>query len=307
MIHSAASATHKSEQLKYRISRKKSRTFSLAHHFNSFPTDLKSNKHFYRSFSNQSHSQFPRQRRRHSLPMEPSQVSSPGYFDWERIFMEDPEASLPSTETIPLAADDQQPPPLPPQIDDVAPTLELVITDNPELTASDIVMLALEPRLRAADQAFLKMVFYAWRASRTLQGISLQWSRNIKNHTLLSAIFDAWQAGQQPVPVVLPPTTDLETHQISYPTPLTSNTSEDITQLHNDFANQRPLHAPLTDAEGERSQEETDSAHRGESPRNASTTEHLPQEAMPPLLNNSDATSDTRAPDRTVTFVHLPT
>ena len=175
MIHFAAAATRKSEQLKYRTSNTKSRTFSLAQHFNSFLTDLRSNMQFYRSFSNQNHSQFPRQRRRHSLPMEPPPVSSPGYFDWDRIFMEDREASLPSTETIPLAADDQQPPLLPPQIDDVAPTLELFITDNPELTASDIVMLALEPRLRAADQAFLKMVFYAWRASRTLQGISLQW------------------------------------------------------------------------------------------------------------------------------------
>lgn len=236
MIHSAASATHKSEQLKYRISNKKSRTFSLAHNFNSFLTDLKSNKRFYRSFANQSQSQFPRQRRRHSLPMEPSPVSFSGYFDWERIFMEDPDASLFSTETIPLAADDQQPPPLPPQRDDVAPTLEVFIIDNPELTASAIVMLAFEPRLRAVDQAFLNMVFCAWRASRTLQAISLQWSRNIKNHILLSTIFDAWQAGQQPVPDVLPPTTDLETYQISYPTPLISNTSEDITQLHNDFA-----------------------------------------------------------------------
>ena len=91
------------------------------------------------------------------------------------------EASPPSTGTIPLAADDQQPPLLPPQIDDVARTLELFITDNPELTASDIAMLALEPRLRETDQAFLKMVFYAWRASRTLQAISLQRSHNLEN------------------------------------------------------------------------------------------------------------------------------
>ena len=75
--------------------------------------------------------------------------------------MEDPDAPLPSTETISLAADDQQPPPLPPQSDDVPPPLEPFITE--ELTASDVIMLALEPRLRAADQAFLSMFFVAWR------------------------------------------------------------------------------------------------------------------------------------------------
>ena len=93
----------------------------------------------------------------------------------------DTEPSPPSTGTIPLAADDQQPPLLPPQTDDVERTLELFITHNPELTASDIAMLALEPRLRETDQAFLKMVLYAWRASRTLQAISLQRSHNLEN------------------------------------------------------------------------------------------------------------------------------
>ena len=99
-------------------------------------------------------------------------------------------------------------------------------------------MLALEPRLQATDRALLKMAFYAWHASRTLHDISLQWSYNIKNHILLSEIFDAWQASQQPVPAVLPPTTDQETHQVSYPTPLISNASKDITQPHKEIANQ---------------------------------------------------------------------
>ena len=106
--------------------------------------------------------------------------------------------SPPSTETVPLAADYQQPPLLPPQTNDDARALELLFTHNPELTASDIAMLVLEPRLRDTDQAFLKMVFYAWRASSTLQGISLQWSRNIKNYTLLNVIFDAWLTSQEP-------------------------------------------------------------------------------------------------------------
>ena len=168
--------------------------------------------------------------------------------------MEDPDAPLPSTETISLAADDQQPPPLPPQSDDVTAALESFLTD--ELTTSDLVMVALEPRLKAADQAFLSMFFAAWRASKTLHGIA--W-RSIKNQNLLSKIFDAWRTCQQPDPDNLPPTTNAGTHHISDQTPPTSNTSEDITQLLNDLESLRPPHAPPTEAEVEQLQEETDS------------------------------------------------
>ena len=162
--------------------------------------------------------------------MELPPGASPGFFDWD----------------YPLAADDQQLPLLPPpveDVDDVAPTPVLLTADN--------AMLAPETRLQATDRALLKMAFYGWHASRTQHDISLQWYNNIKNHILLCEIFDAWQASQQPAPAVLPPTTDQETHQVSYPTPLTSNASEDITQPHKEIANQRPLRAPQTDANRE--------------------------------------------------------
>ena len=108
--------------------------------------------------------------------------------------------------------------------------------------------------------------------------------------------------GQPPAPDILTTTTNLGTSHNSDQTPPTTKTSAAITQLLDDLALRRPPHAPLTDAEREQMQAEQDKVLRGDFPRNATLTEHLPHDAMPPPLDHPSSTSVARTSGRTVTF-----